>query len=121
MYECEVWTNLNQLQKKLESLEMWFLQSILRISCTAKKSYKTVLQELKKLSQQELTKIVYINARQPFSEIETSHNNCNDLRETVRKDVGWANKVAKYRTCTESNKGLRYMKIITDSKGQSTS
>ena len=42
---CEAWTISKQLQKKLETTEMGFLQRMLRISWTAKKSNKTVLLE----------------------------------------------------------------------------
>ena len=36
MYGCEGWTISKQLQKKLETAEMWFLRRMLRISWTAK-------------------------------------------------------------------------------------
>ena len=45
MYECKAWPISKQLQKKLEATEMCFLQRILQISWTAKKSNKIVLQE----------------------------------------------------------------------------
>ena len=45
IYGCETWTIVKQIQKKLEATEMWFLWRMLKISWTAKKSNKTILQE----------------------------------------------------------------------------
>ena len=45
MYGCEAWTISKQSEKKLEAREMWFLQKMLRISWTEKKSKETELLE----------------------------------------------------------------------------
>ena len=45
MYGYEAWTISKQLQKKLEATEMWFIQRMLQISRTVKKSNEMVLQE----------------------------------------------------------------------------
>ena len=45
MYGCEAWTISKQAQKKLESVEMWFLRRMMKISWMAKKSNDTVLKE----------------------------------------------------------------------------
>ena len=46
VYACEALTVSNELQKKLKETEKLFLQRMLRISRTAKKSNKTVLEKL---------------------------------------------------------------------------
>ena len=48
MYGYEAWTISKQLQKKLEATEMWFIQRMLQISRTVKKSNEMVLQEAEK-------------------------------------------------------------------------
>ena len=45
MYGCEAWTISKQAQKKLETVEMWFLRRMMKISWMAKKSNDTVLKE----------------------------------------------------------------------------
>ena len=42
MYGCEAWKISKEVQNKLEATEMRFLQTMLRISWTAKKSYESV-------------------------------------------------------------------------------
>ena len=45
MYGCKAWKISKQFQKKQEAKEMWFLQRVLRISWTRKKSKETMLGE----------------------------------------------------------------------------
>ena len=45
MYGCQAWTISKQLQKKLEANKLWFLQRMLQISWSVKKSNETELQE----------------------------------------------------------------------------
>ena len=83
MYDCETWTISKLLQKKQKAIEMRFLRRMLRISCTTKKSNKTVVRETDKTRS-------LIN------------------KKTALKDVGWTNKVAKSITsdrCIERDEG----------------
>ena len=43
LYGCECWTISNNIQKKLEAIEMWFLRRVLKISWTEKRSNQEVL------------------------------------------------------------------------------
>ena len=44
IYDCECWTISNEMMKRLESAEMWFLTFMLRISSVEKKLSEEVLQ-----------------------------------------------------------------------------
>ena len=44
LYGCECWTITNNIRKKLEATEMWFLRRILKISWLEKKSNQEVLE-----------------------------------------------------------------------------
>ena len=45
LYGCESWTISNELKKKLEAAEMWFIRRMLKISWTEKKTNDAVLEE----------------------------------------------------------------------------
>ena len=46
MYGCEAWTINNQIEKKMEAVEMWFLRGMLPIPWTARKTNQEVLKEV---------------------------------------------------------------------------
>ena len=60
LYGCECWTITNNIRKKLEATEMWFLRRILKISWLEKKSNQEVLE----MSGQERSLIKTIRKRQ---------------------------------------------------------
>jgi len=45
LYGCECWNISNNMKKKLEATEMWFIRRLLRISWTEKKTNEEVLQQ----------------------------------------------------------------------------
>ena len=44
LYGCECWTISNNIEKKLDATEMWFLRRLMRISWTDRKTNEEVLQ-----------------------------------------------------------------------------
>ena len=105
MYGCEAWTISRQAQKKLEVTEMWFLRRMLRVSWAAKKSNKTVLQEvntrllINKTRKRQATCFDHVMRREKLKRLVTTgmiKGKCS-RRKQRKKDVGWTNKMAQSR------------------------
>ena len=116
MYGFEFWTISKQVQKKLEATDMWFLQRMLQISWTVKKSNKTVLQEadtrrslINRIHKHQATFFGHVKRREKPEYLLTIEMIEEKQQEkTVWKDLGWTNKVAqssKSDRSSESNEG----------------
>ena len=44
LYGCESWTVNNEMRKRLEAAEVWFLRIMMRIPCTARRASHDVIQ-----------------------------------------------------------------------------
>ena len=76
LYGCECWTITEELKKKLEAAEMWFIRKMLRVSWTEKKTNEAVLEEagikrslIKTIRKRQLQFLGHLNRHKGFEHL----------------------------------------------------
>ena len=119
LYGCECWTITEDLKKRLEAAEMWFIRRMLRVSWTEKKTNEAVLDDagvkrslIKTIRKRQLQFLGHLNRHKGLEHLALT-GKIEGKRSQGRQRTKYLNSLNKWTT----NNGLdnnRFLRISDD-------
>ena len=104
LYGCECWTITEDLKKKLEATEMWFIRRMLRVSWTEKKTNKAVLDDagvkrslIKTIRKRQLQFLGHLNRHKGLEHLALT-GKIKGKRSQGRQRIKYLNSLNKWTT-----------------------
>ena len=119
LYGCEYWTLTEDLKKKLEAAEMWFIRRMLRISWTERKSNDAVLDDagikrslIKTIRKRQLQFLGHLNRNKSLEHLVLT-GKIEGKRSPGRQRTKYLNSLNKWATKNELDNN-RFLRLSED-------